>query len=407
MAHDYMLWNLFQAPSSQVSVILIHGFTGDALKSFLSPDGTNLWRQYICEGCSMPDGTTLPGLSTASVWSFRHPAPLLRAKGRQFRIDARAENLAGAIRAGCGADRLIFVVHSYGGLLVKALLMQYPDLWLRTHGIVFLGTPHAGASLADFAWASLRLLPLFRWPLALWELRRDNERLGASLDWFLKQLPGSDKRVVNFYETLRYRGLLIVPEHEARISGARVTNMALELDHVQLAKLDQPDIRIVQLRYVLDEALRRATQRRRLSGTLSWFCYDHAPCVVLVLDGRALAHETKLTVFRIAARCRHYLRAVLPAREPFLLAFDAFTDVVHEALYGASSGNRIRRQLDRALARLHDAYPAAELLSRYDVQNEAPVEIALPRWRTSTDDALAAICGTIADAAGIGLVLTS
>jgi triacylglycerol esterase/lipase EstA (alpha/beta hydrolase family) len=65
---------------------------------------------------------------------------------------------------------IVFVCHSYGGLLVKQLLRsgseiatEYEVLVERVAGIVFLGTPNQGSSIAHYAKALgpiLRTSPL-------------------------------------------------------------------------------------------------------------------------------------------------------------------------------------------------------------------------------------------------------
>ena len=66
--------------------------------------------------------------------------------------------------------RLIFIVHSLGGLVLKeALRISYasPDEHLQqtsqhTHGIAFMGTPHRGADIAPIVDATTKILRLFQ-----------------------------------------------------------------------------------------------------------------------------------------------------------------------------------------------------------------------------------------------------
>lgn len=88
-------------------------------------------------------------------WSSKHTCPCEKGKGTlQNRSDELMKSLAAS---GIGKDRpIIWVGHSMGGLLVKEIIVQAMNdsndaikkLALNTRGILFLGTPHKGSSVA-------------------------------------------------------------------------------------------------------------------------------------------------------------------------------------------------------------------------------------------------------------------
>lgn len=88
-------------------------------------------------------------------WSAKHTCPCEKGKGTlQNRSDELMKSLAAS---GVGQDRpIIWVGHSMGGLLVKEIIVQAMNnanddirkLALNTRGILFLGTPHKGSSVA-------------------------------------------------------------------------------------------------------------------------------------------------------------------------------------------------------------------------------------------------------------------
>lgn len=88
-------------------------------------------------------------------WSAKHTCPCEKGKGTlQNRSDELMKSLAAS---GLGQDRpIIWVGHSMGGLLVKEMIVQawnddnedVRKLALNTRGILFLGTPHKGSSIA-------------------------------------------------------------------------------------------------------------------------------------------------------------------------------------------------------------------------------------------------------------------
>ncbi|CAH0053253.1 unnamed protein product [Clonostachys solani] len=75
-------------------------------------------------------------------------------------------------RAGCGASSrpLIFVAHSLGGLVCKEAILisrnnperRRQDIFLNLKGIIFMGTPHKGAWMADWANMPASALGLFK-----------------------------------------------------------------------------------------------------------------------------------------------------------------------------------------------------------------------------------------------------
>jgi hypothetical protein len=87
-----------------------------------------------------------------------------------------------------------------------------------TCGIIFLGTPHRGSDLADFARTVAKVLKLTGKRVAadiLDVLRRDSQVLAVVEDWFHKWLRrrsdgGRAVKITSFYEELSMPGNIIV-----------------------------------------------------------------------------------------------------------------------------------------------------------------------------------------------------
>lgn len=86
------------------------------------------------------------------ILSVGHDAGVLRRGwGRGMigpSLSERAADVCIALRTagvGEGGRKVVFVTHSYGGLLVKDALSQDQNLWASTSGIVFFGVPHFGS----------------------------------------------------------------------------------------------------------------------------------------------------------------------------------------------------------------------------------------------------------------------
>ncbi|KAK3326908.1 hypothetical protein B0H66DRAFT_530896 [Apodospora peruviana] len=146
---------------------------------------------------------------------------------------------------------LIFVAHSFGGLVVKRALVQaqmsrdFGHIAEHTKSILFLGTPHRGTSFGSWGWlAAQALQPLGSNPLLLANLEYDS----ISLHDFHKEfmaIAQDDLCVFNFFEKRPTRLLRLwfiqwqqfcVREQSATYEGQNVRNIGLSVDHYGLNK---------------------------------------------------------------------------------------------------------------------------------------------------------------------------
>ena len=146
---------LHDHPDAMVDICFVHGLTGDR-------DTT-----WTARGQSTPWPKTLlpPKLGKSRILTYGYDAYIARKSvaGSNRLID-HATNLLNdltADRAQCNAASrpVIFVAHSLGGLVCKeAILMSRnnPEAHLRSifdcvRGIAFMGTPHKGSWMSDWA----------------------------------------------------------------------------------------------------------------------------------------------------------------------------------------------------------------------------------------------------------------
>ncbi|KAK3326026.1 P-loop containing nucleoside triphosphate hydrolase protein [Apodospora peruviana] len=146
---------------------------------------------------------------------------------------------------------LIFVAHSFGGLVVKRALVQaqasrdFGHIAEHTKSILFLGTPHRGTSFGSWGWlAAQALQPLGSNPLLLANLEYDS----ISLHDFHKEfmaIAQDDLRVFNFFEKRPTQLLRLwfiqwqqfcVREQSATYEGQNVRNIGLSVNHYGLNK---------------------------------------------------------------------------------------------------------------------------------------------------------------------------
>lgn len=152
------LAQVYEAPSPDaLHVIFVHGLGGEARYTWMHnpKDHTTLWPRWGGEdvGCHVwvaGYGAALSGWSDAAM----HLADLGEALFSALQVE---EALKGR--------RIVLVGHSLGGLVIKSGMTQAQGLGdpqrltllERIAGVVFVGTPHQGASLASVA-NNLRLL---------------------------------------------------------------------------------------------------------------------------------------------------------------------------------------------------------------------------------------------------------
>ncbi|KAJ5960017.1 uncharacterized protein N7479_007167 [Penicillium vulpinum] len=146
---------------------------------------------------------------------------------------------------------LIFVGHSYGGLVVKEALIrakrirEFNQIVEQTRAILFLGTPHRGTSFGPWGrLAAFALQPLGSNPLILANLEYDSLVLSDLHEHFITSIR-DDLQVVNFYEQrplcifqlwfFRWQ-IFCVPEGSATYPG--VGKIGLAVDHYGLNKFE-------------------------------------------------------------------------------------------------------------------------------------------------------------------------
>ncbi|RYP16755.1 hypothetical protein DL765_004932 [Monosporascus sp. GIB2] len=146
---------LHNYPDATVDICFVHGLTGGRDSTWTAHRQSTPWPKTL-----LP-----PRLSTARVLTFGYDAYGVRTSvASSNRLINHATNLLNDLttdRASVNASSrpLIFVTHSLGGLVCKEAILlsrNNPETHLRdvfncTKGIVFMGTPHKGSWMADWA----------------------------------------------------------------------------------------------------------------------------------------------------------------------------------------------------------------------------------------------------------------
>lgn len=146
---------LHNCPDARVDICFIHGLTGDRDSTWTADGKFAPWPK-----------TLLPlQLSRARILTYGYDAYVVRKSvASSNRLIDHATNLLNDLttdRARCKASSrpLIFVAHSLGGLVCKEAILlsrdnpdgHLRDIFSHTKGIIFMGTPHKGSWMAEWA----------------------------------------------------------------------------------------------------------------------------------------------------------------------------------------------------------------------------------------------------------------
>ncbi len=141
-------------PDRVADIVFVHGLGGSSHKTWSHGD------EGAADHFFWPDELAKE-LPQCGVWSVGYEAEISRITGSGMVIGLRAMSVASLlINQRIGQDRpLIFMTHSMGGLVVKALVdgcRQNTDPEAETlvshiRGIAFCGTPHRGSNYASAA----------------------------------------------------------------------------------------------------------------------------------------------------------------------------------------------------------------------------------------------------------------
>lgn len=176
---------------------------------------------------------------------------------------------------------LLFVCHSYGGLVIKEALVQAlqdtgqnADILDNVKGIIFLGTPHFGTQYSSYARQFALLLDrLGSNPDIFLPLTVNSTRLIVLHDRFMEYF--RDLIMINFFEThkqviysfpvtgLPYK-VMLVEKNSATFNGPNTINDNMDTDHSGLNKFDSSkDPNYVKIVIYLNSIARKISRLNR------------------------------------------------------------------------------------------------------------------------------------------------
>ncbi|KAJ5159113.1 phosphorylase superfamily protein [Penicillium coprophilum] len=239
-----------------ISIIAVHGFGGHAFNSWVyrERDVKTMWLRDI-----LPEE-----FPTARIMVFGYDSGIFT------RSTASGTDLGKALLASLAAKRqyenaqdrpILFVAHSFGGIVVKrkALVTSrnqniYPEIEKSTQGIIFLGTPHRGSDNAKWGQIISRIGAIGGSTQTehLNVLRQNSQALLELSDTFLDLAKNPRLQTVSFYETQKmkvkaWKSVKVVEQFSAVMGLQNESSFPLQATHIEMARFQNRSIPACEL----------------------------------------------------------------------------------------------------------------------------------------------------------------
>ncbi|WYZ34326.1 hypothetical protein EsH8_I_000602 [Colletotrichum jinshuiense] len=246
-------------PDARVDIVLVHGLNGNPKKTWsaandvfwptdLLPSSLGKTRVNILVYGYNADVYTVgkSDRSASDNFIFQHAQTLVT----NLALYRKSERTSG--------NPIIFVAHSLGGLLVKRALLYSNDvrdknqedarsIFISTYGIIFLGTPHTGSSLATWGVVLQRMADAIA-PRKLFDsesvllktLKKDNETLENINNHFLDVYQRFKIHMAHENHKTDIKGtkMLVVDANSASPQLPGVTYYGIEATHSSMCKFE-------------------------------------------------------------------------------------------------------------------------------------------------------------------------
>jgi len=215
-------------------VIFVHGLGGDSRGTW-HPEGDKNDREswLFWLGQDLPE---------VGIWSIDYEVEPSAWKGNTMPLTDRATNILALLDSHDLGDRpIIFVTHSLGGLLVKQMFRTardqkqkgWRDIVGQTRGLVFLATPHSGASFAN--WIS-SFGTVLRKTVSVDELKANSPQLLELNLWFRNNFRDLGINVKIYYEKYLMSGVLVVDASSADPGIENIIPIPLDNNHITICQ---------------------------------------------------------------------------------------------------------------------------------------------------------------------------
>ncbi|KAI8278876.1 hypothetical protein K4K60_005893 [Colletotrichum sp. SAR11_57] len=242
---------LHDCHDATIDICFVHGLTGNQDSTWTASGQVKPW----------PETLLPPKLSRARILTYGYDAYIVRKSVASTNgLADHATNLLNDLatdRASSNASSrpLVFVAHSLGGLVCKEAVLlsrNHPEPHLRgifdcTKGIVFMGTPHRGSWMADWARMPASALGIVKSTSKslLKILETDDKYLQSVQDRFWsmvreQQKAGRDLEVTCFFEELPLYGVgKVVSKDSATLESYNA--ISIHANHSNMVKFSSAD----------------------------------------------------------------------------------------------------------------------------------------------------------------------
>ncbi|KAK4197446.1 putative kinesin light chain [Triangularia verruculosa] len=223
-----------------------------------------------------PNDFLVDDLPEARVWTYGYNADVIGffQAGNKNSISQHGRDLSVEIERDVMArnkEPIVFVAHSLGGIIVKDAIHRSETCRQRCRLVIFLGTPHRGAGIADWGKiaANLAVMALQDSNKSILDtLKVDSEVLDNIQENFINLLDKGGIKVHSFYETKGITGIKglhgkVVNDFSSKLGLSQTieTVESIDADHRQMARCK----------------CRTDSQYRKIHGVLKEFLLAGAP----------------------------------------------------------------------------------------------------------------------------------
>lgn len=237
---------LHHCPDAAVDICFVHGLTGDRESTWTAPGQNAPW----------PRGLLPSEIKSARILTFGYDAYVLQSLvASSNRLIDHATNLLTSLttnrtKSNASSRPLIFIAHSLGGLICKVAILHsrnnaeahLRDIFHSTIGIIFMGTPHKGSWMANWAKIPVSAISMVKSTnrSIFAALETSSQYLEAIQVGFLDMLReqregGRSLEVTCFFEELPLRGVgQVVAKESAILPG--YNSISIHANHSDMAK---------------------------------------------------------------------------------------------------------------------------------------------------------------------------
>ena len=223
MAELHLISTASSENPAEADIVFVHGLGDHWDETWRAAGASETWLQWFAEE-----------LPSWRIWTIEYDSSLFG--GSPMFFQDRAVNLLDLLTSHhLGARPLFFVAHSLGGIIVKQMLRtaeydeRFQSVIAATAGVIFLATPHQGASLATLAKAlhlPSKLAP---------QLVAEEATLRELYNWYRKRATRYGIHTRAYVEQHPGWGFIVVSPSSAN-PGVGDQPIPLDADHFTIAK---------------------------------------------------------------------------------------------------------------------------------------------------------------------------